>query len=152
VNHPERKREAVSRGYIITDDGMIVNPNGKKLSGYHKNKYGVSQETIRGGVNMENTPAITCARTDCEIVFQRNTHNMKYCSAECCRIATNRRIMEKYYARRDQRNGMTRYCRTCQTTKLSRYNDGVDCNSCATKQQIQTNRSVINMMLAVNWQ
>ena len=38
-----------------------------------------------------------CANKECAINFDAKTHNQKYCSDECCRIATNKRIMEKYY-------------------------------------------------------
>jgi hypothetical protein len=95
---------------------------------------------------------ITCARQDCEIQFIAATHNQKYCSPECCRIATNRRIMEKYYDKRDQKNGKVRYCSTGCGTKLSRYNDSKICSGCDIKQHVSANRTVADMLLAVNWQ
>lgn len=94
---------------------------------------------------------ITCARKDCDIEFQPATHNQKYCCAECCRIATNQRIMEKYYDRRDQRQGKARYCNKCES-KLSRYNDSQICSSCELKQSVNANRSVADMLLSVTWQ
>jgi hypothetical protein len=38
-----------------------------------------------------------CGNKECAKDFDAKTHNQKYCSDECCRIATNKRIMEKYY-------------------------------------------------------
>lgn len=94
---------------------------------------------------------IQCANKECENIFEPATHNQKYCCAECCRVATNRRIMEKYYDKRDQRQGKARYCINCDS-KLSRYNDNRVCSSCELKQSVTANRSVANMLLSVNWQ
>lgn len=88
-----------------------------------------------------------CARNGCEEEFSKKTHNQKYCSDECCRLATNERIMEKYYARRDQRQGKTRMCASCGKTKLSRYNDSQVCSSCRTKKEVEANNSVVSMLL-----
>lgn len=95
---------------------------------------------------------ITCARKDCLIKFDPNTHNQKYCSAECCRVATNQRIMEKYYDKRDQKNGKVRFCAFDCGTKLSRYNDNKICSGCEIKQHVSANRNVADMLMSVNWQ
>jgi len=92
---------------------------------------------------------IICARDGCEEAFQPATHNQKYHNAECCRIATNARIMERYYAERDRRLGVERRCKNC-STKLSRYNESDTCNSCSLKQQVSVNTQVANMLLAVS--
>lgn len=92
-----------------------------------------------------------CARKDCGSEFVKGTHNQKFCSAECCRVETNRRIMEKYYDKRDQRLGKVRYCSECRTTKLSRYNNDKICAGCSTKQTVSANQSVIDMLLTVSW-
>ena len=86
-----------------------------------------------------------CARNGCNAIGVRKTHNQKYCTDECCRLATNTRIMEKYYERQDQRNGKTRFCKVCLTTKLSRYNDGQVCSSCKTKREVAANAAVADM-------
>lgn len=88
-----------------------------------------------------------CARSGCEEKFDKKTHNQKYCSDECCRLATNERIMEKYYAKRDQRQGKARYCNSCGETKLSRYNDSMICSACKTKKEINANQSALSMLL-----
>jgi hypothetical protein len=71
-----------------------------------------------------------CARQGCELQFVSKTHNQKYHDAECCRLATNAKIMEKYYDKRAQRLGEKRYCTACGN-ELSRYNSSNRCNSCA---------------------
>jgi len=70
-----------------------------------------------------------CANTECAKEFESKTHNQKYCSDECCRVATNRRIMEKYYEKKAIRNGASRACRKCKV-QLSRYNQGDLCSKC----------------------
>lgn len=94
---------------------------------------------------------ITCARKDCEVEFTPATHNQKYCCAECCRIATNQRIMEKYYDKRDQRQGKARYCKSCDS-RLSRYNDGQFCSSCELLKKVNVNKSIVDMLMSVSWQ
>ena len=91
-----------------------------------------------------------CAREGCDEEAERKTHNQKYCSDECCRLATNQRIMEKYYAKRDQRQGKARYCNKCGTTKLSRYNDSLICGPCKVEKEIQANNSVIAMIVSAS--
>ena len=73
-----------------------------------------------------------CANLECKKEFQPKTHNQKYCTDDCCRTATNRRIMEKYYEKKAIRNGALRICKKCKT-KLSRYNDTALCVSCTRK-------------------
>jgi len=78
----------------------------------------------------------TCAYTECGIDFTAKTHNQRYCSDECCRLATNKRIMEKYYQRKERRKGGSRICssRTCSTV-LNRYNDTEVCSLCLAKKE-----------------
>ena len=77
--------------------------------------------------------SIRCAYESCEVDFEKKTHNQKYCSDECCRMATNERIMRRYYEKRDSRQGKT--VRACKSPgcgiKLSRYNDTDYCGSCS---------------------
>ena len=70
-----------------------------------------------------------CINKDCGIDFEPKTHNQKYCSDECCRIATNKRIMEKYYEKKAIKNGAVRNCKKCKA-KLSRYNGVEICYKC----------------------
>jgi hypothetical protein len=93
---------------------------------------------------------LICANEGCDIKFEPKTHNMKYHSNECCRVATNRRIMEKYYGNRDRKQGKIRFCTTCKMTKLSRYNETSVCSSCKEKTETLANRSVLDMLRAVS--
>lgn len=62
-----------------------------------------------------------CANPECQLEFVPKTHNQKYHSDECCKIVTNKRIMEKYYENKERRS-RPRKCQVCGTS-LSRYND-----------------------------
>lgn len=93
---------------------------------------------------------IVCAREECRIEFLPKTHNQKYCGAECCRVETNRRIMEKYYAKRDQRLGKTRHCDECGVTKLSRYNDSNVCGSCQIKASEESKKDILSWVTSIS--
>lgn len=70
-----------------------------------------------------------CSNKTCLKEFDPKTHNQKYCTDECCRVATNRRIMEKYYEKKAIRNGAARPCSRC-SAQLSRYNSSNLCSTC----------------------
>lgn len=89
---------------------------------------------------------VTCDREGCDVVFTKKTHNQRYHDSDCCKLATNARIMVSYYEKKDQRLGKTRYCKECGQTKLSRYNDSRICSACNTKKQINANAEVLNML------
>lgn len=64
-----------------------------------------------------------CQYSECNKPFYKKTHNQKYHSDECCRLATNAKIMERYYEQKSIREGKPRTCsRIGCKTKLSRYN------------------------------
>lgn len=88
---------------------------------------------------------IICARNGCDVTFDKKTHNQKYCTDECCKIATNERVMEKYYERQAQRQGKARYCKTCNG-RLSRYNDGQVCSPCKASKTVAANNQVVDML------
>lgn len=71
-----------------------------------------------------------CAYSECGREFEPNRHNQKFCSDDCCRRATNARLMEQYYARKARRQGQARLCANGCGTRLSRYNDGNLCGAC----------------------
>lgn len=89
-----------------------------------------------------------CANDGCNIEFVSKTHNQKYHDAECCRLATNRKIMEKYYARRAQRLGHKRFCMKCES-ELSRYNNANMCNSCLNENESIRNTNTKMMLSSV---
>ena len=89
----------------------------------------------------------TCAFSDCGKEFTPKTHNQRYCSDECCRVATNRRIMERYYEKKARRTGGQRECKsiTC-TTRLNRYNDSDYCASCSAKRSGSDRNSLLSLV------
>lgn len=85
-----------------------------------------------------------CAYSECSNEFKSKTHNQRYCCDECCRLATNKRIMEKYYQRKARRKGGLRVCISegCDTI-LNRYNDSDRCSGCASRRVADINSSLL---------
>lgn len=77
-----------------------------------------------------------CANEDCINVFIPKTYNGIYCSAECRRTVTNKRILENYYIVKENKTKK----RTCITAKcdtvLSRYNKEKICEKCKKERYI----------------
>jgi hypothetical protein len=90
-----------------------------------------------------------CANKECNKEFEPKTHNQKYCTDECCRVATNRRIMEKYYEKKAIRGGALRPCKKCGA-QLSRYNNSAMCAGCQKKLDINTKSKLIRMIDEIN--
>lgn len=65
---------------------------------------------------------------ECGKEFQFKTHNQKYCTPECCRKSTNKKIMKKYYEKKEILNGKKRICEC--GAELSRYNMENQCYLC----------------------
>lgn len=86
-----------------------------------------------------------CKNSECLKDFEAKTHNQKYCCDECCRVATNKRIMEKYYEKKAIRSGSLRHCKKCKT-KLSRYNEYDSCVTCE-KKASQSRRNTLLRMI-----
>jgi hypothetical protein len=86
-----------------------------------------------------------CANKECAKDFDAKTHNQKYCSDECCRVATNRRIMEKYYEKKAIRGGATRLCKKCNLP-LSRYNQSIVCSSCEKNSGLKNKNKLMGMI------
>ena len=88
-----------------------------------------------------------CARFECSASFEPKTHNQKYCSDECCRIATNKRIMEKYYEKKAIRSGAVRICNNKGCEKqLSRYNYDSVCSSCESASVKNAKKKLLDMI------
>ena len=85
---------------------------------------------------------MNCANPECLKEFNPKTHNQKYCSDECCRIATNKRIMDKYYEKKAIKNGAPRPCKKCKA-QLSRYNKSNLCSACEKKIRIENRKKII---------
>jgi hypothetical protein len=82
-----------------------------------------------------------CANTECGKDFEAKTHNQKYCSDECCRVATNKRIMDKYYEKKAIKSGALRNCKKCKS-ELSRYNSEDICASCSKMNYSKTKKMI----------
>lgn len=86
-----------------------------------------------------------CNNKECAKDFDAKTHNQKYCCDECCRVATNRRIMEKYYEKKAIKNGAFRGCKSCGS-KLSRYNKSEICAVCEKNINSMSKKNILGMI------
>jgi hypothetical protein len=86
-----------------------------------------------------------CSNTECAKDFEAKTHNQKYCCDECCRVATNKRIMEKYYEKKAIKNGATRLCKRCKIA-LSRYNQSSVCSLCEKNNGTDNKNKILGMI------
>jgi hypothetical protein len=88
-----------------------------------------------------------CSNKGCTNKFEPKTHNMKYCSDECCREATNAKIKQKYYDKKARLAGAVRVCKTkdCEY-KLSRYNSGDICESCISAEKKKEQQELLEML------
>ena len=91
-----------------------------------------------------------CARNGCENTYKRKTHNQKYCSDECCRLATNEKIMIRYYENKKLRSGAKRLC-ACGAT-LSRYNLAAECSACEARRETDRLEAVIEQSTVIVWE
>lgn len=88
-----------------------------------------------------------CSHDECDNEFNPKTHNQKYCSDECCKIATNLKIKQKYQDEKNRKKGVKRYCRTggCKN-ELSRYNEDNVCSQCKSKKESSRKKVVQELM------
>jgi len=94
-----------------------------------------------------------CAYENCQGVkeFEPKTHNQKYCSDECCRIATNQKLKEAYYEKKARLAGAKRICKNkgCNVV-LSRYNDGKICDKCVSAEKEKERKNLLEMVKIVS--
>jgi uncharacterized paraquat-inducible protein A len=84
---------------------------------------------------------------NCNIEFETNKKNQKYCTPSCCRIATNKKIMEKYYENKKRLSGQKRYCSCGQL--LSRYNENFVCFVCDQKNKNNDKKNILEVINSV---
>lgn len=91
-----------------------------------------------------------CAYDKCGQEFTPRTHNMKYCSDEHCRIATNEKLRQAYYDKKDRLAGKKRICKSngCSVI-LSRYNEGNVCEKCNNAKKLAERKEILEMMRSV---
>lgn len=87
-----------------------------------------------------------CANPECEASFIPTRHNQKYCNKECCKIVTNKKIMDQYYEKKDRKSGKKRVCTSCKVTALSRYNEGTICQSCILAQRAANRMELLQLV------
>ena len=73
---------------------------------------------------------LTCALDECNVQFIPVTHNQKYCTTVHTRMATNKKLMERYWEAQAIKHGKKRICKKCNSTQLSRYNPTGVCAGC----------------------
>jgi len=88
-----------------------------------------------------------CSYDGCFNDFEPRTHNMKYCSDECCRTATNEKLKEKYREKKERLAGKKRICKAdgCSVI-LSRYNESNKCDRCENAQKRKDREAIIEML------
>jgi hypothetical protein len=94
---------------------------------------------------------VICSNEGCNNEFEAKTHNMKYCSDLCCREATNAKIKQKYYEKKERLAGKKRVCATksCGTI-LSRYNSEPICGVCEANENAQKKNNILEMINSVS--
>ena len=92
-----------------------------------------------------------CLYSECGKEFTPKTHNQKYCSDECCRIATNEKLKKQYYEKKARLAGQKRICKSngCSVI-LSRYNDNDICDKCAQTVKNLERKKIIEMVRNVS--
>lgn len=81
---------------------------------------------------------------NCDIEFDSLKKNQKYCTPACCRLATNKKIMIKYYENKKRLSGYKRYCDCGQL--LSRYNENEFCFICLEKHNKENKNGILEVL------
>lgn len=78
-----------------------------------------------------------CLNEGCLNKFKPKTYNGVYCSPECRKIATNKKLLDKYYVNKNNKN-KKRVCATVHcSTVLSVYNKEKICEQCKIERYIK---------------
>ena len=78
-----------------------------------------------------------CANPECNKAFLPKVYNAIYCSAECRKIITNQKVLQRYYDKKARLNSK-RICKTKKcSTILSRYNEEDICERCKRERYVQ---------------
>jgi hypothetical protein len=75
---------------------------------------------------------VSCANPSCLNKIELTIHNKKYCSPECRRVVTNKRVLERYHEGKKKKPN-DRRCKDCKLTVLSIYNPENVCAGCKAK-------------------
>lgn len=87
--------------------------------------------------NTSRSDEVKCNNEECSNTFVPKTYNAIFCSSDCRRVVTNKKLLEKYYESKSKKNSK-RVCHTenCDTV-LSRYNKEDICERCKTERYIK---------------
>jgi len=77
-----------------------------------------------------------CANEDCLKSFVPKTYNGVYCSADCRKTSTNKKLLEKYYENKANKTRKRRCSTSGCSTILSIYNKEKICERCKTERYI----------------
>lgn len=78
-----------------------------------------------------------CANSDCNKLFLAKVYNTIYCSTDCRKLVTNKRLLDNYYKKKEIKK-KKRLCKTKDcTTVLSTYNQEDICEACKVERFIQ---------------
>lgn len=78
-----------------------------------------------------------CANEECQKTFIAKVYNTIYCSKECRKTVTNKKLLENYYRAKENKN-KKRKCKTSNcTTILSKYNKEDICEQCKNERYIK---------------
>lgn len=86
-----------------------------------------------------------CDNTECGKTYTRRTSNQRYCSEACCKVVTNKNLMQKYHEARARIKGKVRFCVGCNETRLNRYNESNICNLCTAKEKREKREDLLAM-------
>ena len=92
---------------------------------------------LYAGEKVVNEEKRICSNPDCAKQFIAKVYNSIYCSAECRKIITNKKLLANYYEKKANKN-KKRICKTktC-TVVLSVYNKELICEKCKRERFVQ---------------
>lgn len=80
----------------------------------------------------------------CSVKFDATRANQIYCKQECCKLATNKKLIEKYHKNKSKK---TLDARTCECgAKLSIYNKDKTCYSCQSRRADEKRLDVLKRL------
>lgn len=106
----------------------------------------MTEKSLPTLLDLRSSNIKTCANPECNKQFSPNTHNQKYCTEECCRVVTNKRIMKDYYEQKEIRDGKYRVCDNGCGTVLSRYNPTSVCAVCDRK-KVEQGKALLDVLV-----
>ena len=86
---------------------------------------------------MFNEEKRVCSNEDCKAEFVAKVYNAIYCSTECRKLITNKKLLESYHSKKANKN-KKRICKTKEcSTVLSKYNKEDISEACKEERYIQ---------------